>query len=120
MTHDSSDPEGKTLEAPSAAEIGKPGTPGESMTPAVPHPADAELVEHGEPPADPVPASATTDHDPATHMDTHASVSDDDHGHGGEALGPIDWGKWAFAVAGAVAGVVVLAFFLFALGGLPV
>jgi hypothetical protein len=119
VTHDSSNPEGKTPEAPSPAEIGKPGTPGEGLTPEVPHPADAELVEHGEPPADPVPVSTTSHHDDVTHMDKHASLSDDDHGHGGEALGPVDWGKWAFAIAGAIAGVIVLAFFVFALGGIP-
>jgi hypothetical protein len=52
-------------------------------------------------------------------MDKHTSLSDDDHGHGGEALGPIDWAKWSYAVAGAIAGVIVLAFFFVALGGLP-
>jgi hypothetical protein len=61
----------------------------------------------------------TSHHDDATPTDTHVSLSDDDHGHAGEALGPIDWGKWAFAIAGAVGGVIVLAFFFVALGGLP-
>ncbi|HEY7023358.1 MAG TPA: hypothetical protein VH371_00175 [Candidatus Limnocylindrales bacterium] len=72
-------------------------------------------------PADPSPAAddVAAHHDDATHMDKHTSLSDDDHGHGGEALGPIDWAKWSYAVAGAIAGVIVLAFFFVALGGLP-
>jgi hypothetical protein len=61
----------------------------------------------------------TVHHDDVTHMDTHATVSDDDHGHGGEVLGPIDWDKWAYALAGGAAALVVLVVFLFALGGLP-
>jgi hypothetical protein len=61
----------------------------------------------------------TSHHDDATHMDNHVSLSDDDHGHDGDALGPIDWGKWAFAIVGAIGGVIVLAFFFVALGGLP-
>ena len=58
-------------------------------------------------------------HDPATHMDVHTTLSDDDHGHAESALGPIDWGKWAYAIVGGVCGLVVLAFFAFALGGIP-
>jgi len=58
-------------------------------------------------------------HDPVTHMDAHSTLSDDDHGHGEVALGPIDWGMWAYAVIGALGAVIVLAFFVFALGGLP-
>jgi hypothetical protein len=52
-----------------------------------------------------------TDHDPDSHMDAHAVISDDDHEHAEAALGPIDWGAWAYAVAGAVAGVIVIAAF---------
>ena len=59
------------------------------------------------------------DHDATTHMDAHATLSDDDHGHDEAALGPIDWGTWAYALAGGGAAVIVLAFFFFALGGLP-
>ena len=69
---------------------------------------------------------AVAAHDDTTQVDAHAGQGEDDHGHGeddhghgGEALGPIDWGKWAYAIAGAITGVIVLAFFLFALGGLP-
>ena len=46
-----------------------------------------------------------------THMDAHTSISDDDHGHGGEALGPIDWGAWAHALLGAASAVVVVVLF---------
>lgn len=52
-------------------------------------------------------------HDPVTHMDSHAVLSDDEHGHGGEALGPIDWAAWAYGVIGVAAGtLVVLCFWL--------
>ncbi len=56
-----------------------------------------------------------TDHDGATHMDAHATLGDDDHGHGhdGVPLGPIDWATWAYALVGVAAGaLVVLAFWL--------
>lgn len=56
---------------------------------------------------------AVAEHDPATHMDAHAQLSDDDHGHTEEALGPIDWQAWAYAMFGVAAGVlVVIAFWL--------
>ena len=87
------------------------------MSPEVPHAADADLVEHGARPADPVvagePAIDIVDHDPHAHMDVHTVVSDDDHGHTEAALGPIDWGRWAYALIGGLAGaVVVFAFWL--------
>lgn len=63
--------------------------------------------------------AGVTHHDNVTPMDPHAAPGDDDHGHAESTLGPIDWGKWAFAICGGFAGLVVLAFFLFALGGLP-
>jgi len=47
----------------------------------------------------------------ATHMDVHTSLSDGDHGHAEQPLGPIDWQKWAFALAGAISGLIVLLFF---------
>ncbi|MEP7157875.1 MAG: hypothetical protein ABI797_00470 [Chloroflexota bacterium] len=68
-----------------------------------------------------------TDHDASTaedpvaehatdsHMDAHTTLSDDDHGHAEEALGPIDWRAWGLAVLGALSGVVVLAGFWVAL-----
>ncbi len=62
---------------------------------------------------------AVAHHDPVTHMDVHTTLSDDDHGHAESDLGPIDWGKWAFAIVGGIGGLIVLGFFLFALGGLP-
>ena len=58
---------------------------------------------------------AIAEHDPVTHMDGHTAISDDDHGHGEEALGPIDWRAWGLAILGAAAGVLVLACFAVAL-----
>src|SRR6187200_969522 len=110
-------PEGYTKEEPAATEIGEPGTPGAGMTPNAPHAADADLVEHGDAPADPVAAQAVAHHDAATHMDEHTTLSDDDHGHAESALGPINWAAWGYAVIGGAAGLVVLAFFWLALGG---
>jgi hypothetical protein len=64
---------------------------------------------------EPTPGAAgTPDHDDATHMDAHASISDDDHGHG-ESLGPIDWAAWGYALVGVVAGLVVVFGFWIAL-----
>ena len=112
-------PEGYTKEEPAATEIGELGTPGAGMTPDAPHAADSDLVEHGDAPADPVTAHAVGHHDAVVDMDEHASVNDDDHGHTAEALGPIDWGRWAYALVGGLAGLIVLAFFFLALGGIP-
>ncbi len=87
--------------------------------------------EHTETPetvetAAPTPAAAgdapsveVAHHDDATHMDEHTTIRDDDHGHTEVALGPIDYGKWAFAIAGGAAALVMLAFFVFTLGGIP-
>lgn len=50
-------------------------------------------------------------HDAVTHMDAHASLSDDDHGHAEAALGPIDWGAWGYAILGALSAIAVLYFF---------
>jgi hypothetical protein len=47
----------------------------------------------------------------ATHMDAHAQLSDDDHGHAEDALGPIDWQAWAYALIGVAAGVLVVVAF---------
>ena len=60
---------------------------------------------------DPVIADAVAHHDPQTHMDVRTSLSDDDHRHAGEPLGPIDWQKWAFAIIGGICGLMVLVFF---------
>ena len=68
-------PEGRTPEKPAADELGARGTPGAGLTPAAPHAADADLVEHAERPAD--PAGAVAHHDAATHIDsTHEDVCD--------------------------------------------
>jgi hypothetical protein len=104
-------PEGYTAEKPAIAEIGEPGTPGAGMTADMPHAADADLMEHGDEPADSV-----SHHDPVTHMDAHTSISDDDHGHAESALGPIDWGAWGFAILGGLAGLIVIAVFYVAVG----
>jgi hypothetical protein len=82
-------PEGYTKEEPAVEELGEPGTPGAGMSVAAPHAADAE--------------------------DAHDAAADDDHGHAEAALGPIDWGAWAWAVVGATLGLVVLAFFYLAI-----
>ena len=50
-------------------------------------------------------------HEAPTHMDAHTALSDDDHGHGDEALGPIDWGAWSVALLGGAAALVVVALF---------
>jgi hypothetical protein len=113
--HGAATPEGYTKEEPAATELGELGTPGAGMTAAAPHAADADLVEQGHAAADPIAAEAVSHHDAATHMDAHTSLSDDDHGHAVMALGPIDWGKWLWAIAGGAAGLVVLFFFYVAL-----
>jgi hypothetical protein len=59
--------------------------------------------------------SETLDHAP-THMDAHAVLSDDDHGHAETQLGPIDWPAWGYAVLGVGAGLLIVAFFLLANG----
>lgn len=112
-------PEGYTKEEPAASEIGELGTPGAGMTPGAPHAADADLVEHGSAAADPLAAEHAVHHDAATHMDEHTSLSDDDHDHTASALGPIDWARWSYAIVGGIAGVIVIALFIFALGGIP-
>ncbi len=98
-------PEGYTKEQPGPAELGESGTPGAGMTTAVPHAADADLVEHGEHSADPI------DHHADSHMDTHTVLSDDDHGHAEATLGPIDFRGWGYAIVGGLSGLVVLYFF---------
>jgi len=55
------------------------------------------------------------DHDDATHVDSHAVLSDDDHGHTEQALGPVDWAAWGYALVGVLAGLVVVAAFAVAL-----
>ena len=47
----------------------------------------------------------------------HAAPAHDDHGHGesADALGPIDWQKWAFAIVGGIGGLIVLVFFFAAI-----
>lgn len=109
-------PEGYTKEEPAATEIGELGTPGAGMTAAAPHAADADLAEEGRAAADPITTEQVAHHDAATHMDAHTTLSDDDHGHAAMLLGPIDWGKWLYAIVGAIAGLIVLAFFLLAAG----
>ena len=85
-------PEGHTSEKPAPDEVGKPGAPPD------PHLDDA--------------AVASDDyHEAATHMDEHTTLSDDDHGHGEEALGPIDWGAWGVAVVSGAAALLVVALF---------
>jgi len=56
-------------------------------------------------------AASVAHHDSATHMDAHTTLSDDDHGHAEDHLGPIDWGAWGAALIGAAAALVVVALF---------
>ena len=106
-------PEGHTAEKPAASELGQPGTPGAGMSADVPHAADADLVEHGAAADDPAASADVAHHDATTHMDAHTAISDDDHSHAEAVLGPIDWGMWAYALVGGLAGaVVVFAFWL--------
>lgn len=56
-------------------------------------------------------AASVAHHDSATHMDAHTTISDDDHGHAEEALGPIDWGAWAVALVSGAAGLLVAVLF---------
>jgi|SRR5215213_1442498 len=92
-------PEGHTQEKPAEHELGKRGTPGAGMTPAVPHPADADAIEEGD---------AVAHHGATTHMDAHTALSDDDHGHTEPRLGPIDWLSWGYAIVGVAAGLLVV------------
>ena len=57
-----------------------------------------------------------TDHATDSHMDAHTTLSDDDHSHAEESLGPIDWRAWGMAVLGGLSGVVVLVAFGIAIG----
>lgn len=59
---------------------------------------------------------APSDHPPHGHMDAHATLSDDDHGHTETTLGPIDWAAWAYASVGAAAGMLVVLALWVALG----
>ena len=54
-------------------------------------------------------------HHADAHMDAHTALSDDDHGHAEQTLGPIDWRSWGYAIVGGLAGLVVLYFFWVAL-----
>jgi hypothetical protein len=56
----------------------------------------------------PTDHDAVAEHDPVSHMDAHTALSDDDHGHAENALGPIDWRAWGLALLGAATGLVVL------------
>jgi hypothetical protein len=50
--------------------------------------------------------------------DQHTTDADHDaHAHDEPALGPIDWGAWTYATLGVAAGVVIVALFWFASGG---
>jgi len=57
-------------------------------------------------------AHAASSHDDVTHaggaQGHHDDAHGDDHGHGGEALGPIDWRAWGAMVLGLALGVVVV------------
>ncbi len=79
--------------------------------PVTDEPATTDETHHEPTPAEPDSAAEVAHHDAATHLDAHTSISDDDHGHAEAALGPIDWGAWAYALVGAAAALVVVALF---------
>lgn len=111
-------PEGYTSEEPAVAELGQPGTPGAGMTADVPHAADADAVEQGDAPADPVTedsAASVAHHGSGTHMDAHTVLSDDDHGHAEAALGPVDWASWSYALIGVASALIVVVLFAIAI-----
>jgi hypothetical protein len=56
-------------------------------------------------------AASVEHHDPATHMDAHTALSDDDHGHAEDELGPIDWRAWGAALISGAAGLLVAVLF---------
>ena len=60
-------------------------------------------------------AHAASSHDSVAHTGGaeghHEDAHADDHGHGGEALGPIDWRAWGAMVLGLALGAVVLGVF---------
>ncbi len=62
---------------------------------------------------EPDSAASVVHHDDHTHMDAHATLSDD--GHAETRVGPIDWGAWLYALIGAAAGGIVLVVFWLAL-----
>jgi hypothetical protein len=98
-------PEGHTPEEPHARELGKSGTPGAGMTPAVPHVADARAMEGGEAPArgEPIGESHA--------VAAEAHVDDDEHAHTEPRLGPVDWPAWSYAIIGVVVALVIVALF---------
>ena len=88
------------------------------MTFDAPHAADADAVEHGDAPVDPVTtdsAASVAHHDTATHMDVHTALSDDDHRHAEAALGPVDWAIWSYALIGVASALIVVALFAIAI-----
>ena len=58
-----------------------------------------------------------SDHDATTAhpADAHAG-GHDEHGHGADALGPIDWRMWGVGVLGVIAALIVTAGFVAATG----
>jgi hypothetical protein len=68
-------------------------------------------------------SETTPDHDEAqVHDEPHAAgdggadTEHDDHGHAGEALGPIDWPQWAAGILGVAIGIVIAAGFALSTG----
>jgi len=58
-----------------------------------------------------------SDHDSTTahHADAHDG-GHDEHGHGADTLGPIDWRMWGVGVLGVIAALIVTAGFVAATG----
>ena len=57
-------------------------------------------------------AHAASSHDAVTHaggaQGHHDDAHGDEHGHGGEALGPIDWQAWGAAALGIASAAVII------------
>jgi hypothetical protein len=93
-------PEGHTPEAAAPDEFGVKGTPAGELSPAAPHPADAD--DH------------KARHDEGTHaapqghgtVITGRAVGHPDE-HAEEPLGPVDWRAWGASLLGVLVGVAI-------------
>ena len=76
----------------------------------------AETVEAAAPPAG-EGAGHESGQDSAGHDGEHGHA---EHGHGGEALGPIEWSQWAAGLVGVAAGAIVAVAFALSTGYITV
>ncbi len=92
---------------------------GDRTAEAVAHDADAPRGGADPHRAMPAEAAGRPGHDPSDDAAHHRATVDDhdDHGHAGEALGPIDVSAWAAGIAGVALGLVVTVCFIAATAG---